>query len=256
MTDLKALKRANSIHQVITECGIPLVQDQAAGIWRGRDDRSLEVNAELGRFAWGDKKGDVLDFLMDHFGWSFGQAINYLRNRGQLPAGTVITPAPEGDHLAGQGGNGAFEWGELAGEDLAKLVLDDWRVREALELGRDYPRDGFAHFVGRTDWISFIHEYQWLPYEFIPVIGFLFDNFCEMCYCDLSEWQDEGKAFRGLEAIGDSVVISPEVYCGECCQRVLRWRRGFDLLIDWAQGEERRQRKIQEKQLVGEGEME
>jgi hypothetical protein len=244
VTDLKALKRDNSIQQVIIECGIPLVQD--AGILRGQDDRSLEVDSELGRYSWGEKKGDVLDFLQKHFDWSFGQAVNYLRNRKPVLAGTAIGYAePVGDQPAGQPGDGAYSWIQETDEERIKAALRDARVLEALRLGMDYPGGGMRRFVGARNYVFFFREAEWLPGEFWAASGLLTDPECALCNRDLSGWQQPGRAFRAVNLDNYDQVVRHEaaVYCECCVDKVRRWHRAFVLLATYAREVELREEK-------------
>jgi hypothetical protein len=189
----------------------------------------LTIDLERQRYFYGSESGDVFDWLMRRFSWTFGQAVSYLKNRADLPPKMrgELQPAIEEEPAP-----------EIS--ELVDLEVIDRQTADVLQLGVDYPKGGLVRFLDCTNYITLVLEASWMPAEFIPLIGLILEGCCSYCENDLSMWQSLGQAFLAVDREADDLMIhhSAEVYCSDCVNRFRRWQKALAMLAERARRRE------------------
>jgi len=226
MDDKQELKSLNPIVDVIRQTEV-LSFDETRGLWIGVD--GLTVNPDKGRFYRGDDSGDVIAWLKLRFGWEFGEAMKYLKNRAALPP----EQRAAGLQAVQVGGNPA-PVAEMMTQKAVELKAADQRYFEALRLLADYP--AFGRVMACADWFALILERAWIPVQFQALFGNLEVESCDFCGASFEGWQEIGRAALAVE-IGPNYEMIPAqqgagVYCSSCIASFRRWSRGLGLLSD------------------------
>ena len=257
--DIKTLKEANPIEEVIQECGYPLAR-QEDGQLKCTNEPGLIVEPKTGRYYWNNRgeSGDIIVWLRSRFGWSMPKALKYLQNRAGMPP-------EQRKHLAVTQWTAAQPCAVVdpprAHVEPCKLEvweISDWRVREALKLGWDFPEDGRGNgleiYVERSgDPCRVLRACSWMPSMFIAYSGFSGDdNFCLWCFEDLPKWAELGDAFVSVALDGNYRFAHDDdeddhgwngIYCWRCVDKIKRWYRACDLIFAWRMEQVREERE-------------
>jgi hypothetical protein len=243
MADLKALKLENSLANVVHESGEALVWDTKAELWRGKQLSDLEINPRTDRYRLGSEVGDVFEWLMRRFGWTFGQAVAYLVNRSKLPTDQRLKLSPD-EMLKEPPRSIPSEKPWIEQPKKAQFgVFDDPALRAAFQLGVDYPGGGIQNYFQVHNFITIIREVSWIPTQFIPFIGLLASEECGFCLEELIDSSEIGEMFLAVDPWGSDIKIqnTEGYYCRDCVEKFIRWHKAFMLLADWVR---RREEKL------------
>ena len=242
MRDLKELKQANRIEDLVEEAGYRLDRKPGQRYWFCIQDPNLKVDICRQRYYWSTHKesGDGIDWLVKRFSWPVPKVIMYLSNRPKISA-DLRTTSPAKEQIAElpkfvQAAYGVIDQGPVQGK----------RMKEILRLIFGYPE---MDRVLSYDFLKVIKEQRWIPRLFIElgVLQIDDDEYCDLCDRNLANWK--GDIFK---AVIQNDEQSEGLYCRRCVAIFKRWTRAFDLLAE-IKGEEWR-RQVERKRVAGAGE--
>jgi hypothetical protein len=234
--DLGKLKEVNRIEDLIEEDGYRLDRKPDQRYWLCLQDPGLKVDVERQRYYWEthDESGDVINWLVNRFNWTVGEAIKYLKNRLTIPAD--LRPSFPIKEQPDQPGEVITKGAKPAEPEVvvAPELVKDKRVQKVQRLAYDYPR-GIEKILN-LNYLQVYEEQRWIPKLFIELSGQIDEasECCDYCFCDLTGWK-KGDVFLAISVNGNYEIIPSDttwrgIYCRQCVFSFKRWMEALELL--------------------------
>jgi hypothetical protein len=255
--DLEKLKEKNplaSVIQEITDCKI-FSDDPDGRYLKCEELPELRIDPEAGRWYQGEKRGDVINWLMEYFAWSFIKSAEYLENRAKRPEiernkldllaekpqvknkdvqpSVLVDNAREWPlgHEGERGWSSPYPGTWVYDDPLGHIT--DARLQKALPLLDGFPRSVIDNLVlfglsGRAGLAT--AQYGLLtgiPTNFVQAIGWLF--VCGGCYVEFDDFVEYYYPVLSKNKI--ELVEFDDTYCPDCVKKYMRWHKGRVLLV-------------------------